>query len=49
VGRVLVITGEVADPETLEILERSAVPHVIRSRVTVDLWGRLRSLLGYAR
>jgi DNA-binding response OmpR family regulator len=48
VGRVLVITGEVSDPKTLEELERSAVPHVMRSRVTSDLWGRLRTLLGHA-
>jgi DNA-binding response OmpR family regulator len=37
VGRVLVITGEVSDPGTLEMLERYAVPHVPRSRVTADL------------
>ena len=43
VGRVLVITGEVSDPDTLEMLERCAVPHVPRSRVTSDLWGRLRT------
>jgi DNA-binding response OmpR family regulator len=48
VGRVLVITGEVSDSNTLEILEHYAVPHVRRSRVTSDLWGRLRSLLGFA-
>jgi DNA-binding response OmpR family regulator len=47
VGRVLVITGEVSDPNTLEMLERYAVPHVRRSRVTSDLWGRLRALLGF--
>jgi DNA-binding response OmpR family regulator len=49
VGRVLVITGEVADPQTLEMLERCAVPHLPRSRVTADLWGRLRTMLGFAR
>ena len=48
VGRVLVIIGEVADPAMLELLERSAVPHISRSRVTVDLWGRLESLLSFA-
>ncbi len=48
VGRVLVITGEVSDPSTIEMLERYAVPHVPRSRVSSDLWGRLRSLLGSA-
>jgi DNA-binding response OmpR family regulator len=46
-GRVLVITGEVADADTLARLERCAVPHVARSRVTSDLWARLRSLLSF--
>lgn len=48
VGRVLVITGEVADPETLATLERYALPHVPRSRVVAELWDRLRTLLGFA-
>lgn len=48
-GRVLVITGEISDSQTLETLERCAVPHVLRSRVSSDLWGRLRTLLGLAR
>ena len=37
VGRVLVICGEVSAPRTIEMLERRAVPHVPRSRVTSDL------------
>ena len=37
VGRVLVITGEVSHPRTLEMLERYALPHVPRSRITSDL------------
>ncbi|HXW15959.1 MAG TPA: response regulator [Terriglobia bacterium] len=48
VGRVLVIAGEVSDAETMEMFERCAVPHVPRSRVTSDLWGCLRTLLGFA-
>jgi len=48
VGRVLVITGEVSDPHTLELLERSAVPHLTRSRVSTDLWGRMQTLLGFS-
>ena len=48
VGRVLVITGEVSDPKTLERLARDAVPHIPRSRITSDLWGRLQALLGFA-
>ena len=37
VGRVLVITGEVSDPATLEMLQQYALPHVPRSRVASDL------------
>ena len=37
VGRVLVICGEVSSPATIQMLERYAVPHVPRSRVTSDL------------
>ena len=37
VGRVLVITGEVSDPGTLEMLKRYAMPHVPRSRITSEL------------
>jgi two-component system response regulator PilR (NtrC family) len=47
VGRVLVITGEVSDPQTFESLERSAVPHVARSQITSHLWMRMRALLGF--
>ena len=36
-GRVLVITGEVSDPRTIEMLERYALPHVPRSRVIAEL------------
>lgn len=34
VGRILVITGEVADPDTLQMLDRHAVPHVPRSVIS---------------
>ena len=37
VGRVLVITGEVAHPKTIEMLERYALPHVPRNRITSEL------------
>jgi len=47
VGRVLIITGEVADPETLGTLERYALPHVPRSKIISDLWNHLRSLAGF--
>jgi two-component system response regulator PilR (NtrC family) len=49
VGRVLVITGEVADPQTLEMIERNCLPHVPRSRLMQELWERLRNLLGFSR
>ena len=37
VGRVLVICGEVSSPDTIQMLERYAVPHVPCSRLTSDL------------
>jgi two-component system response regulator PilR (NtrC family) len=49
VGRVLVITGEVTDPKTLEVIERNCLPHVSRSQITEDLWTLLRSMLGLSR
>ena len=48
VGRVLVIVGEVADPKTVEMLTRCALPHITRSHVSSDLWARLRALPGFA-
>ena len=48
VGRVLVITGEVADPQTLEMIKKNCWPHIPRHRVMQELWERLRSLLGFA-
>ncbi len=46
VGRVLVITGEVADAETLDLIERYCLPHLPRNRLLEDLWVRLRTLFG---
>ena len=46
VGRVLVITGEVSHPKTIEMLERYAVPHVPRNRVTADLSRSIAQLDG---
>jgi DNA-binding NtrC family response regulator len=48
VGRVLVITGELTDSQTLEVVERHCLPHVPRNRLMQDLWGRLRTVLGIA-
>jgi len=44
-GRVLVITGEVADPATLEFFNRFAVSRVTKSRLVSDLWPSLRTVL----
>jgi DNA-binding NarL/FixJ family response regulator len=48
VGRVLVITGEVSDPQTMETIKKSCRPHIPRQRVMQELWERLRSLLGFS-
>jgi len=45
-GRVLVITGEVTDPQAVELIERHMLPHVRASQLMSDLWGQLRGLLG---
>jgi hypothetical protein len=49
VGRVLVITGEVSDPQTMELIKRHCLPHISRHRMMQDLWERLRTLLGFSR
>lgn len=48
VGRVLVITGEVSDAQTLEWIARDGVLHLAANRIMQELWGRLRSILGLA-
>ena len=45
VGRVLVISGEVADPETLAIIERNSLAHVPWQHIG-GLWKLLQALLG---
>jgi CheY-like chemotaxis protein len=47
-GRVLVITGEVDDRETLDLIERHFLLQVRRSHVAFDLVDRLRALLRIA-
>ncbi len=47
-GRVLVITGEVDDPDTLDLVERYFLLQVRPSSLTNDLAGRLRALLRIA-
>jgi DNA-binding NtrC family response regulator len=49
VGKVLVITGEVSDPQTMEMIKKNCWPHIPRQRVMQELWGRLRSLLGISK
>jgi len=48
VGRVLVITGEVDDRQTFELVERYFLLQIRRSRLVDDLVGRLRALLRIA-
>lgn len=48
VGRVLVITGEVDDHETLDLVERYFLLEIPRSHLIEDLVGRLRALLHIA-
>ena len=48
VGRVLVITGEVTDAQTMELLDRYFLPHIPRNRLMHELWAKLRIILGLA-
>jgi len=48
VGRVLVITGEVDDRQTLDLIERYFLLQIRRSNLLDDLVGRLRALLRIA-
>jgi DNA-binding NtrC family response regulator len=48
VGRVLVITGEITDPKSLELIERNCLPHIARNRLTSDFLDQIRSLLGFS-
>ncbi len=45
-GRVLVITSEVSDSQTMEMIERQCVPYVPRNRMLKDMWAFLRPILG---
>jgi DNA-binding NarL/FixJ family response regulator len=49
VGRVLVITGEVSDPQTMDMIKKNSWPHMPRQRVMQEVWERLRSLLGFSQ
>jgi len=48
VGKVLVITGDVSDPQTMELIKKNHWPFIPRHRVMQELWERLRTLLGFA-
>jgi DNA-binding NarL/FixJ family response regulator len=48
VGKVLVITGDVSDPQTMELIKKNHWPYIPRQRVMQELWERLRSLLGFS-
>lgn len=48
VGRVLVITGEVDDHATLDLIERYFLLRIRQSRLLFDVVGRLRALLRIA-
>lgn len=45
VGRVLVITGEISDPQTMAMLRKNCWPSIPRQRAMQELWEGLRSLL----
>ena len=49
VGKVLVITGDVSDPQTMDMIKRNHWPYIPRHRVMQELWDRLRSLLGFSQ
>jgi DNA-binding NtrC family response regulator len=48
VGRVLVISGEVTNPKTLEWLEGQCLTPIAANRLMQELWGRLRGIFGLA-
>jgi DNA-binding response OmpR family regulator len=47
-GRILFITGEVSDRQTLELIEQNALTCIRRGSLMRELWDRLRVLLGPA-
>jgi DNA-binding response OmpR family regulator len=47
-GRIL-ITGEVSDRRTLELIEQNASKSIRKGNLAHDLWDRLRALLGPAQ
>jgi DNA-binding response OmpR family regulator len=43
-GRVLVITGEVGDPDALAFFSRFSMPQVSKNHLIEELWPRLHAL-----
>ncbi len=48
IGRVLVITGEVTDAKSLEMIERNCLHQVSRGKLTTDLLSQIRALFGFS-
>lgn len=48
VGRILVITGELSDRRTMDLIEQNCLSCVRRAHLVHDLWDRLRVLFGPA-
>jgi len=46
-GRVLVITGEVTDQDTMDLIEHKCLLRVPRHRLLQELWNKLRMLWGF--
>lgn len=46
VGRVLVITGEVTDSQTVDLISRHLLPSISRTHLMPELWGQLQGILG---
>ncbi len=46
IGRVLVINGEVADVETMDVIERHCLQNVPRNRLVQQLWPSVQTLTG---
>lgn len=46
VDRVLVITGEVTDPQVMDWIEKQCLPHVQSNRLMQELWTSLQRVLG---
>jgi hypothetical protein len=49
VGRILVLTSEVSDLETMDMIERGCLRRDTRNRALKDLWDRLRPALGASK